>query len=109
MALTGGVATGKALSALHDYIWVTAATQLHVHLTVWETAIEEVWPRPEAETKHREGRVRLLTTVTLSFIIICEPCLPANNKFDGIGENSVQHQSQSHSWMTEGNRRQVNK
>lgn len=61
------MAAGKALPALHDHIWVTAAAPLQVHLTVWETAIEEVWPRP------------------------------ANYKFDDVGENSVEHQSQSHS------------
>ncbi len=40
----------KALPALDDIIWVTAAAQLQVHLTIWETAIEEVWPWPDEGT-----------------------------------------------------------
>ena len=103
-ALTGGVSAGKALPALHDDIWVTAAAQLQVHLTIWETAVEKVWPWPEAGT--HADRFELLFSVTQDFIMICcEPCLPANDKFYDVGENSVQHQSQSHSWMTEGNNR----
>lgn len=41
--------TGKALSSLHDDVWVAAAAQLLVNLTVRKTAVEEVWPRSECE------------------------------------------------------------
>lgn len=46
---------GKALSAFHDDIWVTTASQLQIHLTVWETAVEEVWSWPEDVTQNEHG------------------------------------------------------
>lgn len=52
--LTGGVSAGKAFPSLYNNIRVTAATQIQVHLTVRETAVEEIWPRPEGE-KDRDG------------------------------------------------------
>lgn len=35
-------------------------------------------------------------------LLCCDPILPANNKLDDICENSIQHQSQSHSWRKAG-------
>lgn len=61
---------GKALPALHDDIWVTGAVQLQVHLTVWETAVEEVWSWPETE-EETAGEWRLSSTVTRANIMTC--------------------------------------
>ena len=85
------MSTGKALSALHDDIWVPAATQLQVHLTIWETAIEEIWPRPEAETTQRDKIYSFMywDRAIHYQLYICRQCLPANNKLDRIGENSI--------------------
>lgn len=94
-ALTGWVSAGKALSPLHDHIWVTTAAQLQVHLPVWETPVEEVWPRPEAETNRGHGA---LFTCEIHRLDISFTELPSNCEFDDVGENSVQHQTQSHSW-----------
>lgn len=89
--LTGRVSTRKALPALHDDLRVTATAQLQVHLAVWETTIEEVWPRSEGEKRsartHSENT--LAFAVHYHHLIVREPCLPANNKLDGVGENSI--------------------
>lgn len=82
--------TGKALSAFHDDIWVTTASQLQIHLTVWETAVEEVWSWPEDVTQNEHGGQ--MWSFWLKLNVLCNvTCLPANYKFDDIGENSVQH------------------
>lgn len=62
--------TGKALPALHNSIWVTSAAQLQVHLTIWETAVEEIWPRPE---RTREQLTQCNFT-TVSLLIYCVGC-----------------------------------
>ena len=72
-SLTGRVSTGKALTALHDHIWVTAAAQLKVHVTIWETAIEEVWPRPDGSDRGiTEDTFRLPSTISLADITTCD-------------------------------------
>lgn len=64
------MSAGKTLPALHDDVWVPTAAQLQVHLTIWETAIEEVWPWPEAGDEQTEDRFRLLAAIMLGNIII---------------------------------------
>lgn len=94
--------TGKALSSLHDDIWVAAAAQLLVNLTVRKTAVEEVWPRSECEgEQNMEVFIIIIiifqSAVTLKQINNCKSCLPPNNEFNGVSDNAVQHQSQTHS------------
>lgn len=60
------MAAGKALSAFHDSIWVTAAAQVHVHLTVWETTVEEVWSGPEGRRGEAKDTFRIQCTRTIS-------------------------------------------
>ena len=94
------MAAGEALPALYDRIWVTGAVQLQVHLTIWETAVEEIRSRPEDIDR---GSMKALIHCNMGNIYALlhwVQGLPANNQFDDVGENSIQHQSQSHSWMT---------
>lgn len=53
--LTRGMPTGKAFTSLSHQARVTRAGQLCVHSSVWEAAIEEVWPWPGAEEQSRAG------------------------------------------------------
>lgn len=67
-SLTRRVTTGKALPSLHDDVWVAAAAQLLVNLTVRKTAVEEVWPRSECEG---EQNMEVFIIIIIIFFSIC--------------------------------------
>lgn len=99
LSLTWRVTTGKALSSLHDDVWVATAAQLLVNLTVRKTAVEEVWPRSEWEGEQNVEGVYFFSIYceTVKQIYDYKWCLPPNNEFNGVSDNAVQHQSQAHS------------
>lgn len=93
--------TGKALPSLHDDIRVAVAAQLLVNLTIRKTAVEEVWPRSEWEGQQNmefKRKKKKKSAVTLrTNLKTAKSCLPPNNEFNGIRENAIQHQGQTHS------------
>lgn len=58
------MSTGKAFPALHHNIRVTTAAKLQVHVAIWETAVEEVWSRPEVRDRGTT-EMSFSSTVTL--------------------------------------------
>lgn len=57
-----------------------------------------------AETQRGCSYAFILQHRLKHFMMLSSPSLPADHKFDDVGENSIKHQSQSHSWTTRRNR-----